>query len=1008
MKFKSFILCLFVACSAFAFDFSSTEFLQIPEGNVYQIKTSDGEILWSVIPYVNEGLVDWWDAKWNAGIGQHDNDATRWKDLAGNRDALLYTNYSWTADSWVVNSVSDNGLAAANGGQFPKSQTWQVVLKPIDWKGFGNGSRIIAGPIALRFMATNSVSWYASYGVSPNYAVPNYDIFQLHQHTITHEEDSPTVKYWIDGKCVYTNNSATANSDTSQYLYFANRVQRDIGIDAEYHTVRLYDRVLTDDEIFKNARVDVKRYGIPQYWCEFSFSDGSTVITNLASMDTRYRENLDLVDVKLGTDCKTIQSGYAFLDCKNLTNITMSSVNRIYYWTFRFCTNLTSVVIPESCTRIEYSAFFGCYGLTNVVLPDTLTSLGATNRTELNIGPFQSCTALEKIRIPTSLATLGNATFQNCTSLNEVSNSENLAVIGERAFKTCGNLEEITFGRDIETIGTDAFADSGIRTFNYYKKDTETNEEAETRIKNLVEGTGLDISDKEFVCLNYDYSSGAWSHIDMTDVDTLFTDDTLTAHPEIGESVSRIQDKANQDIVYRVSTNMIRTEHGIKATKFDDEGEALSTTIHQTNELFNAETDYNNVEFATAIVIDNENGSTDYTTHITRFIQPQNYKVFSLYYGSSSTDRGLLIRALNNTSIQVPPIHRKNFQGGPQLFVVSVKSVNGQVTANVYVNGVLVGMYNTTVGEDIAGTSFMPAICTSDANNYVPADFCENLWWDYIPENIDEIQQALMRKYNIPKQTIYSKDAFSWVELTDEGTLFTNTSASAASQAQIGDSVRIARDKITAYFWTVSGMTRTEDGLRPTNIVSNDYADTWQLYQNTSGPKIKPADTDWANMEMAFAIMTCNDTCTGRVSGVVRLMEAAYSTYITRLYYSNNNRLYSRLLSSTAIKVPSNTNVSLRNKLQNKPTLYVCQLKVVDGVATEVVSVNGQKFTISGTIDPDYVSGRYFVPGIKSNAAYGGMPVDYQEVLFWDHIPEDIDNIEKALMDKYNVKPLEI
>lgn len=997
MKLKSFILCLFAAYSAFAFDFSKTEFLQIPEGNVYQIKNSNGEILWSVVPYVNEGLVDWWDAKWNAGIGQHDNEAASWKDLVGTRDAALFTNYYWTDDSWVVQSVSDNGLAAINGGDFPKSQTWQVVLKPSDWKGYNAGSRIMVGPVNLRFMATNSVSWYASYGVSPNYVVPNYDIFQLHQHTITHEEDSPTVKYWIDGKCVYTNNSATANSDTSQYLYFANRFQRDIGIDAEYHTVRLYDRVLTDDEIFRNTRVDVKRYGIPQYWCEFSFRDGGTVITNLTSLGQIYRENLDLVDTKIGTDCPSI-SGYAFLDCKNLTNITFpNNLSSIGYWAFRWCTNLTSIAIPDSCGSIRYSAFYGCSGLTNIYLPNALSSIQHS--------AFHGCSGIQKITLPSVLQTINYDTFRSCLSLSEVANSTNVTFIGTNAFMNCSALQEFTFGPNIETLETNVFLNSGIQTINYYKKDTETNEEAETRIKNLVEGTGLDISDKEFVCLNYDYSSGAWSHIDLTDVDTLFNDNALTVHPAIGEPVQRIVDKANPNTVWNSSSYMVRTTNGIKSTRFDDEGEALNTVVYQTNAMFDADTDYNNVEFATALVINNDEGRTDYTTHVTRFIQPAAHKIFSMLYSSSATDRGLSIRALNNTQINISPIHRKNFQDGAQLFVVSVKSVDGQVEVKVYVNGVLVGIYQTTVGEDIAGTSFMPAICTTSVS-FVPADYCENLWWDHIPENIDEIQKALMRKYNIPKQTIYFKDAFSWVELTDEGILFTNTTASASAQAQIGDPVLRARDKITAYLWSVSGMVRTEDGLRPTNIVSNDYADTWQLYQNTSGPKIKPADTDWSNTELAFAIMTCNDTCTGRGYGVVRLLECAGSSYITRMFYNEAGKLYSRLLKSGGnIVVPG---TDLRSLLQNKPTLYVCQLKVMNGVATEVVSINGKKFTISGTIDPDYVSGRYFLPGIKSNAAYGGMPVDYQEVLFWDHIPEDIDNIEKALMDKYNVKPLVI
>ena len=40
-------------------------------------------------PYVTDGLVAMWDGEWNAGPGQHDPNATVWKDLVGNTDITL-------------------------------------------------------------------------------------------------------------------------------------------------------------------------------------------------------------------------------------------------------------------------------------------------------------------------------------------------------------------------------------------------------------------------------------------------------------------------------------------------------------------------------------------------------------------------------------------------------------------------------------------------------------------------------------------------------------------------------------------------------------------------------------------------------------------------------------------------------------------------------------------------------------------------------------------------------
>lgn len=92
--------------------------------------------------------------------------------------------------------------------------------------------------------------------------------------------------------------------------------------------------------------------------------------------------------------------GYAFADCKALTEVSLPSVNNLASRAFYGCTALASVYIPK-VTRIQNQAFYNCTSLTSITFKSTPTSIEST--------AFQGCTNLVTINVPWAEGAVANA-----------------------------------------------------------------------------------------------------------------------------------------------------------------------------------------------------------------------------------------------------------------------------------------------------------------------------------------------------------------------------------------------------------------------------------------------------------------------------------------------------------------------------------------------------------------------------------------------------------------------
>ena len=111
-------------------------------------------------------------------------------------------------------------------------------------------------------------------------------------------------------------------------------------------------------------------------------------------------------------------------------------ITKIHENAFSYCSNLTSIEIPEGITYIGYAAFMQCNNLTSIKLPSTLITIDAY--------AFAYCDNLKNIEIPHNVTNIGESAFSGCISLESIEIPAEVTYIGFEAFRGCDNLESIT------------------------------------------------------------------------------------------------------------------------------------------------------------------------------------------------------------------------------------------------------------------------------------------------------------------------------------------------------------------------------------------------------------------------------------------------------------------------------------------------------------------------------------------------------------------------------------
>lgn len=192
--------------------------------------------------------------------------------------------------------------------------------------------------------------------------------------------------------------------------------------------------------------------------------------------------------------------GTVFKDNKEITSFDefqyFIGVKTLAYRTFYYCSNLKSIILPNSITEVRGAAFWGCPKLTSISFPD---NDGCT----LYRGAIADCHALTTVYLPKNTMISGATPFYYCSSLTAIEvdaanatlksvdgvvyskNGESIIaypcgknqteytvlsgtkIINDYAFYYCRNLLKVTLPSSVEVIRYSAFSDcESLTTIN--------------------------------------------------------------------------------------------------------------------------------------------------------------------------------------------------------------------------------------------------------------------------------------------------------------------------------------------------------------------------------------------------------------------------------------------------------------------------------------------------------------------------------------------------------------
>lgn len=229
--------------------------------------------------YVTDGLFAFWDSIDNQATGEHDANATTWKDtINGYEWTAMKTDgtqtWSWNSNALVFNPTETGSASSGGKNTFSLARsntgvrTLEIVLTPDSLTGcvgefsdnktgLTNSTAQVVGLITSdnSFIIQGSQTGYSAGNITNIKSISGvYDSSYSPQKAymngeeVTTRVNSHSFQAYLSGNMIL----GTQNNGTNQVYAYKGKI----------HAIRFYNRELTAEEIANNYSIDVIRYGL--------------------------------------------------------------------------------------------------------------------------------------------------------------------------------------------------------------------------------------------------------------------------------------------------------------------------------------------------------------------------------------------------------------------------------------------------------------------------------------------------------------------------------------------------------------------------------------------------------------------------------------------------------------------------------------------------------------------------------------------------------------------------